>query len=300
MIRKNMKYYVGALLVYAIGALFLTGCGAKEEETAYTEAVEMEIPEKESIENIEKVAEELVEEDGESVEEEITYREQNDIYLLNNACNEGVQIDLASFEFDNKQYTLTKSVDIYYTDGTLAGYTKENVPVYVVSSGDEWSFCSFDTSGFLIKKDELMDSVLIEKEKADDFVEPVPVPQEIIHFDATVKSDTESSKSTVLPVPTEFPMEAPVVINDEKMTAEELFSTYRSLLEANGMIWDPSIKDTVSWGTGMISYSNIDEQIQNDLAGFAYGNGDGRPKNHYYMEMTGADENYIYFTRWSY
>lgn len=301
MIRKNMKYYVVALLVYAIGALFLAGCGAKEEETAHTEAVEMEIPEKEGIENIEsKVAEELVEEDGESVEEEITYREQNDIYLLNNACNEGVQIDLASFEFDNKQYTLTKSVDIYYTDGTLAGYTKENVPVYVVSSGDEWSFCSFDTSGFLIKKAELMDSVLIEEEKADDFVEPVPVPQEIIHFDATVKSDTESSKSTVLPVPNEFPTEAPVVINDEKMTAEELFSTYRSLLEANGMIWDPSIKDTVSWGTGMISYSNIDEQIQNDLAGFAYGNGDGRPKNHYYMEMTGADENYIYFTRWSY
>lgn len=293
MIRKNMKYYVGALLAYAISAMFLTGCGAKEEKAAYTEAVEMEAAEKEDIENIKsKITEELVEEDGESVDEEITYREQNDIYLLNNACNEGTQIDLASFEFDNKQYTLTKSVDIYYTDGTLAGYTKENVPVYVVSSGDEWSFCSFDTNGFLIKKDELMDAVLIEEEKTDDFVEPEA--QEIIHFDATVKSDTESS------APNGLPAKATAAINDEKMTAEELFSIYRSLLEANGMIWDPGIKDTVSWGTGMISYSNIDEQIQNDLAGFAYGNGDGRPKTHYYMEMTGADENYIYITCWTY
>lgn len=300
MIRKNMKYYVGALLVYAIGALFLAGCGAKEEETAHTEAVEMEIPEKEGIENIEsKVAEELVEEDGESVEEEITYREQNDIYLLNNACNEGVQIDLASFEFDNKQYTLTKSVDIYYTDGTLAGYTKENVPVYVVSSGDEWSFCSFDTSGFLIKKDELMDSVLIEEEKADDFVEPVPVPQEIIHFDATVKSDTKEKVSNE--VAKEAIKENSVSSESNKYTPEEAISVYRSLMEAGGITWDPSIKDVTSWGTGWIYLDKGYPEwcASTDLESFAMGDSGGRSWTKYYLEVTGSDEDAVYITEWS-
>lgn len=66
------------------------------------------------------------------------------------------------------------------------------------------------------------------------------------------------------------------------------------------MIWDPSIKDIVSWGTGMLTYDNIEAQTQNDLAGFAYGDGAGNPKTHYYMEITGSDETYIYFTRWSY
>ena len=298
MIRKNMKYYVGALLVYAIGALFLAGCGAKEEETAHTEAVEMEIPEKEGIENIEsKVAEGLVEEDGESVEEEITYREQNDIYLLNNACNEGVQIDLASFEFDNKQYTLTKSVDIYYTDGTLAGYTKENVPVYVVSSGDEWSFCSFDTSGFLIKKDELMDSVLIEEEKADDFVEPEP--QEIIHFDATVKSDTET-KAAEINSAKKSDSEVTVSAEENKYTPEEAISIYRSLVEAGGMVWNPGLKGVTSWGTGWIYLDRGQPEwcAATNLESFAMGDTAGNPCTEYYLEVTGSDENAVYITEW--
>lgn len=297
MIRKNRKYYVGALLAYAISAMFLTGCGAKEEKAAYTEAVEMEAAEKEDIENIKsKTTEELVEEDGESVDEEITYREQNDIYLLNNACNEGTQIDLASFEFDNKQYTLTKSVDIYYTDGTLAGYTKENVPVYVVSSGDEWSFCSFDTNGFLIKKDELMDAVLIEEEKTDDFVEPEP--QEIIHFDATVKSD----KKTIVPneAVEEATVENPVSTENSKYTPEEAISVYRSLVEAGGMIWNPGLKGVTSWGTGWIYLDKGQPEwcASTNLESFAMGDTAGNPCTEYYLEVTSSDENAVYITEW--
>lgn len=294
MMKKNMKNFLSILLVCAMSILLLIGCGSKENQTSLTADIDTENFEKDDAKTVEPdVVEVLSDDDKESVETEITYIEQNDVYLLSNACNDGIQIDLSSFEFDSKQYTLMKSVDIYYTDETLAGYTKENVSVYVISSNDEWSFCSFDTDGFLIKKNELMDAILVGDEKADNLVEQ-PEEQEPIHFDATVKFDTKAN------VPNEAATEKSTVVESTKMTPDELFATYRSRLEANGMIWDPSIKDTVSWGTGIISYDGIDEQIQNDLAGFAYGNGDGRPKTHYYMEMTGSDENYIYITCWTY
>lgn len=294
MMKKNMKNFLSILLVCAMSILLLIGCGSKENQTSLTADIDTENFEKDDAKTVEPdVAEVLSDDDKESVETEITYIEQNDVYLLSNACNDGIQIDLSSFEFDSKQYTLMKSVNIYYTDETLAGYTKENASVYVISSNDEWSFCSFDTDGFLIKKNELMDAVLIEEEKVDNLVEQ-PEVQEPIHFDATVKSDKKAN------VPNEAATEKSTVVESTKMTPDELFAIYRSRLEANGMIWDSSIKDTVSWGTGIISYDGIDEQIQNDLAGFAYGNGDGRPKTHYYMEMTGSDENYIYITCWTY
>lgn len=294
MIRKNMKKFLNILFVCAMSMLLLVGCEDKKEQTPLVEDIETENIEKDDAETVESnVAEDLSDKDEDSIEKEITYIEQNDIYLLSNAYNDGIQIDLSSFEFESKQYNLMKSVDIYYTDGTLAGYTKENASVYVISSNEEWSFCSFDTDGFLIKKSELTDAILVEDEKVDNLVEQ-PEAQEPIHFDATVKSDTKAN------VPNEAAIEKSTVVESTKMTPDELFATYRFRLEANGMIWDPSIKDTVSWGTGMISYDGIDEQIQNDLAGFAYGNGDGRPKTHYYMEMTGSDENYIYITCWTY
>lgn len=294
MMKKNMKNFLSILLVCAMSVLLLIGCGSKENQTSLTADIDTENFEKDDAKTVEPdVAEVLSDDDKESVETEITYIEQNDVYLLSNACNDGIQIDLSSFGFDSKQYTLMKSVDIYYTDETLAGYTKENASVYVISSNDEWSFCSFDTDGFLIKKNELMDAILVGDEKADNLVEQ-PEEQEPIHFDATVKFDKKAN------VPNEAATEKSTVVESTKMTPDELFAIYRSRLEANGMIWDPSIKDTVSWGTGIISYDGIDEQIQNDLAGFTYGNGDGRPKTHYYMEMTGSDENYIYITCWTY
>ena len=173
------------------------------------------------------------------------------------------------------------------------------MPVYVVSSGDEWSFCSFDTSGFLIKKDELMDSVLIEEEKADDFVEPVPVPQEIIHFDATVKSDTKEKVSNE--VAKEAIKENSVSSESNKYTPEEAISVYRSLMEAGGITWDPSIKDVTSWGTGWIYLDKGYPEwcASTDLESFAMGDSGGRSWTKYYLEVTGSDEDAVYITEWS-
>lgn len=298
MMKKNMKNFWRTLFVCAMSVLLLIGCGSKEDQISLIADIDTENFEKDDAKTVEPdVAEVLSDNDKESAEAEITYTEQNDVYLLSNACNDGIQIDLSSFEFDSKQYILMKSVDIYYTDETLAGYTKENASVYVISSNDEWSFCSFDTDGFLIKKDELMDAVLIEEEKADNLVEQ-PEVQEPIHFDTTVKSD----KKTTIPdeAVEEATVEDSVSTESSKYTPEEAISVYRSLVEAGGMIWNPGLKGVTSWGTGWIYLDKGQPEwcASTNLESFAMGDTAGNPCTEYYLEVTSSDENAVYITEW--
>ena len=95
------------------------------------------------------------------------------------------------------------------------------------------------------------------------------------------------------------PQEQPTTSN--KYTPEEAIAYYRSQIEAQGMQWDPSIKDVVSWGTGWIPLSKDElnsDYIANTMAGYNYGSGDGTPHRTYYLEVTGSDENYVYVTGW--
>lgn len=295
MMKKNMKK-LNILLVCAMSILLLFGCGNNDEKVSLAEKVETENIEIDEVETVDSDAtEDSQDTSGESIEEESTYIEQNDIFLLSDACNDGIQIDLSSFEFVSKEYSLTKSVDIYYTDGTLAGYTKDNALVYVISSGDEWSFCSFDTDGFLIKKDELMDSILIEEEKVDNVVEQ-PEVQNSIHSDTTVESD---AKATATDKAVDEVAVAPD--NSSKYTPDEAIAVYRSLMEAGGITWDPSIKDVTSWGTGWIYLEKgmPEWAAETDLESFAMGDSGGRSWTKYYLEVTGSDENAVYITQWS-
>jgi hypothetical protein len=87
----------------------------------------------------------------------------------------------------------------------------------------------------------------------------------------------------------------------EKYTAEEAMAVYRSILEENGMIWDPSIKEFSSWGTGFMEYYKgyPEESAQRALEGFAYGDGVGDSDTRFYFEVTSTSKFYIYFTEWS-
>lgn len=307
--RKNLKNFLNILFVCVMSMLLLVGCGGKKEQTSLVKDIEAENIEKDDersestdkddTETVESnLAEDLSDKDEDSIEKEITYIEKNDIYLLSNACNDGIQIDLSSFEFESKQYTLKKSVDIYYTDGTLAGYTKENASVYVISGNDEWSFCSFDTDGFLIKKSELTDAILVEDEKVDNLVKQ-PEAQEPIHSDATVKSDTTANvPNEAAKEPT---VENPISAESDKYTPEEAIAVYRSLMEAGGITWDPSLKGVTSWGTGWIYLDKGQPEwcASTDLESFAMGDSGGRAWTKYYLEVTGSDENAVYITEWS-
>jgi hypothetical protein len=87
----------------------------------------------------------------------------------------------------------------------------------------------------------------------------------------------------------------------EKYTAEEAMAVYRSILESNGITWDPSIKEFASWGTGIMEYYKgyPEEAAQRELEGLAYGDGAGHSCTKYYFEINDTSKFYIYFTAWS-
>jgi hypothetical protein len=90
--------------------------------------------------------------------------------------------------------------------------------------------------------------------------------------------------------------------SNDKYTPDEAVAIYRSILESNGMTWDPSLpSDGASWGTGWIylKKGKPEEAAQMDLEGYAYGDGGGRSKTRYYIEVTSYDDNRIYITGWS-
>jgi hypothetical protein len=112
----------------------------------------------------------------------------------------------------------------------------------------------------------------------------------------TNKTPSSASNST----PTNE-VETQVVEVSDKYTPEEAVAVWRSILEANGMTWDPSIKEFASWGTGWLELKKgkPEEAAQMDLEGYAYGDGGGHPKTKYYIEVTSYDDNKVYMTSWS-
>ena len=81
-------------------------------------------------------------------------------------------------------------------------------------------------------------------------------------------------------------------------TAEDAISDYRAIMEANGIAWDPSIKEFASWGTGMLplNKAEVEEAASLAVESFAMGDSGGHPWTKYYLEVTGSDENYVYVT----
>ena len=129
------------MFMAVILALSLIGCGNQEADSA-VEAVAM-------IEEAETVAENeiVVEESTEIEPEEDTYTECGDLYMLDSGRNDGTQVDLESWDTDQSEYVIDHSINVYYTDTSLAGYTKEGITISVALSNGEWNFCIFDRSG---------------------------------------------------------------------------------------------------------------------------------------------------------
>lgn len=286
-----MKKRIMSIMLSLLMVASVMGCGSKDVETV---SENKDTENTEVTERMEDTAEEVVESDivKETVEEvsNNTYTEGEYVYILDGVYNDGPQFDLDSLEFDNREFTLEKSVDIYYTDTSLAGYTKENVYVYVVSSNDEWCFCSFGNKGYLIKTDELMTAVAKEEEV------------EIVKEDTPSTNETVADTSPVVETPaTEQPVEEQPVVTNNKYTPEEAISIYRSIMESNGITWDPSLKNGGSWGTGffLLDKGWIDENAYSSVESFRMGDSVGNPWTKYYLEITSSDENYVYFTEWA-
>lgn len=85
----------------------------------------------------------------------------------------------------------------------------------------------------------------------------------------------------------------------DKYTPEECIAVYRSIMEGGGIIWDPSLKDGGSWGSGFMYLEKgvVEREAKSSLESFAMGNG-GMPWTRYYLEVTGSDEDCVYATAW--
>lgn len=283
----------------------MTGCGGADTDKAVENAMSTEVQDSESIEDTE-----------ESTEPE--YTEYASYYLLDGVEETGKEYDMNTMEPDSNTYTLTKSVDIYYINEQKCGYTKENIDIKVIASNDDYCYVNLDHKYFLIKTKDVEDASYIEETETTEESTPSKVENNNSSNDTstneTTKKDTSSSKkddsnnsnnnnSSNTPKEEQPTNSQPVEpATSDKYTPEEAVAYYRSQIEAQGMQWDPSIKEGASWGTGWIPLSKDElnaDYIANDMAGYKYGDGVGNWSPNYYLEVTGSDNDNVYVTIWN-
>lgn len=284
--------------------VFLVACGsnAKETETVSMEVVQKDISE----ENVEepatsgnKVSEEKSKEETVSdVKEEREYTEQRDIFVVKHIdTGDGTEIDLSEKETINGPFVITESINIYSYFFTYAGYTKPDIEIHSVGKVGDWIFVPFAQSAFLVKAEDF-DRVAVLKGKGseNEEVQEVAEISEVISEEPTANEIAE--KVPAAETPTE---EALAPAQSNKYTPEEAIAVYRSVIEAGGMTWDPSLKNGGSWGTGWIYLEKGQPEwsASTDLESFAMGDTVGHPSTKYYLEVTGSDEHAVYITEWS-
>lgn len=240
--------------------------------------------------------------------------------IFNEAQGEAVDIPLGEFAMLDGEYTLTKDVPLYYTGGKQAGFVKAGTTISIMDGDDEWlrfinteKNDSLTVDFLLVKAEDLRtatDDVVLT---AKDFEEPETEAEQVASKPQEVKPSIQESASNVEtpkaettpvaddPVADAPPEETPAAEENTKYTPDEAIAVWSGILNANGMTYDPSIKDFASWGTGWIDLEKgMPEQIaQQDLLGYAYGDGVGNSSTRYYFEITGSDDDRVYLTSWS-
>lgn len=239
-------------------------------------------------------------------ETEPVYTEYTSFYLLEGIDRTGTGYDMNSLKPDGKAYTLSKSVDIYYVNENKCGYTKENIDINVITSNDDYCYVILDhKDGFLLKTQDVEAASVEGIEAAEDNLsedknqesstsggkkqDTTGTKNESDNTNNNTSSNnTPNTAKEEQPVNSEPEVEETYTTFNIDYTPEEALAYYRSQVEAQGMQWDPSIKDVVSWGTGFLPLSKDelnDGWIANEMAGFNYGSGDGTPFRTYYMEI---------------
>lgn len=277
--------------------LSMIGCGETTENDMAKDIVATESKETEGIRDTEEQTEPV-------------YTEYTSFYLLKGVDRTGTGYDMNSLKPDGKDYTLSKSVDIYYVNGNKCGYTKENIDINVVTSNDDYCYVILDhKDGFLLKTKDVEAATVAGIEVAEDNLSEnknqessssVGKKQDTTgtkNKSANTNNNTSSNNTSNSAQEEQFANNEPEVEESDTTfnidyTPEEALAYYRSQVEAQGMKWDPSIKDVVSWGTGFLPLSKDelnDDYIANAMAGYNYGSGDGTPFRTHYMEIISGE-----------
>ena len=313
---KN-KNILALVLVLCI-SLSMMGCGKTNTKDNTENVVATEIQDTENVQETEK-------------NEEPKYTEYETYFLEDGVESEGNQYDMNTMKPSDKKYILTKSVDLYYLNEKKCGYTKENIDIQIITSNDDYCYVNLEHKYFLMKTKDVEDAKLEEETETNDTQMKESeqtsntITKETTKKDTSTKKDTTSTKNESANTnnntsnnntsntakqeqPTNSepkveetqPQEQPTTSN--KYTPEEAVAYYRSQIEAQGMQWDPSIKEGASWGSGWIPLSKDelnDSWIANEMAGYKYGDGVGNWSPNYYLEVTGSDNDNVYVTIWN-
>lgn len=310
-----MKRKILWVIMMAVVTLLVGGCGNSTEDINKKDAIiASSTNEEEETENIEETDTKAVEFGSDvsamdDIDSKITEKDDSELNLKSyyysmedrTVCDSGEDVfGFVLFEStDSLNYVTTGEVPIYAQNGVKLGYTKESVDIIVLGVYGDW--CYFDLNGenkYARLSDIEANAITIAERDAK--AEEEANKQE----EATVKTETpvenvpaEQPVIDELSVP-DKPVETPA---NDKYTPEEAIAVYCSLMESGGIIWNPALKDGGSWGTGFMYLDKgyAEWAASSSLESFAMGDSVGNPWTEYYLEVTGSDEEAVYYTMWA-
>lgn len=299
------------LATFMVVIMALSGCGnTKEENNINTTMTESNINENAeddtSTTEAEDIASESTSPEKNDIDSKITEKDDSELDLKSyyysmedkTVCNEGEDV-FGSVSFQStssNNYVTTSKVPIYAKNGVKLGYTKENVVIIVLGIYDDW--CYFDLNGenkYARLSDIEANSITVEERDAKTEEETKKQEESSVKTETPVENIPVEQPGVETPPEPDEPVEAPA---SNKYTPDEAIAVYRSLMEAGGITWNPGLKDVTSWGTGWIDLDKgyAEWVAETNLESFSIGNLGGDSWTEYYLEVTGSDENSVYFT----
>ena len=166
--RKKILGIIAVTLTASMMAVSLTGCGTEAKATDQEVVMEEEpiiVTDEEDSEEVTIETEDEITETEEVVADaEATYTEHEYFFALDEQDDSTAEdIEWDAIKPDGNDYLLKDSVNIYGSGmGRIAGYTKPDINVHVVTSSDDWYCIEF------ADEDPAYQLLLV---KAEDFIE---------------------------------------------------------------------------------------------------------------------------------
>lgn len=302
--RKNL------LAIVMIAVMLLAGCGNnKAEDVTIDSTIPVESSkaeqETETVESSVEVKQEEVTVSPEPVDIENLITEKTDeeldlkqyfySYEDRTMDEEGEKVFNESlFESVPNNFITTDKVDIYNVNGIRVGYALKNVELEMFGQYDGWYYFYLDGNKRFARVEEVEAN---SKTKEQTTAETEEAVQQSSVKTETPVQNTPSEQPVVNPIEPET-VESTA---SDKYTPEEAMAVYRSLMEAGGITWSPYLKDGGSWGTGFLYLDKgyPEWAADSSLQSFAMGDSVGNPWTEYYIEVTGSDEECVYYTMWA-
>lgn len=192
--------------------------------------------------------------------------------------------------------TATGNIDIYNVNGIRIGYAVSGAQFSIFGSYEGWYYFYLGENRRFARVEDVDANIKTNKQIAEEKASEEAARQEQPTVNAGVPVENVPVEPPVEAPPVNEPVESPV--ETDTYTAEQAIADYRAIMEANGITWDPSIKEFASWGTGMLplNKAEVEAGAYSSVESFAIGNHGGNSWTKYYLEVTGSDENYVYVT----